>query len=203
MSLHIKICGITDPADALASVEAGANAVGFVFFRGSPRRILPTEAQAIAAELPSSVEKVAVFLRPTAAEIDRVLEVFRPDLVQADHQSFNGPMAVPALPVYREGDHELSVLTARRPSRFLYEGRQSGVGETVDWQKAGVLAAGGGMTLAGGLNPGNVADAIQSVRPSGLDVSSGVESMPGVKDIALIREFIDAARQAEREIVEP
>jgi phosphoribosylanthranilate isomerase len=200
MSLHIKICGITDPGDALTAAAAGADAVGFVFFGGSPRRISPAEAAAIADELPESVEKVAVFLRPTPAEIEAVLDVFGADLVQADHQCLNGSLDVPYLPVYREGDDIFSDLSTHRVSRFLYEGRRSGMGETVDWEAASRIAMAGRMTLAGGLNADNVAEAIQRVRPDGVDVSSGVESMPGVKDVGLIGEFIERARETEKGI---
>lgn len=200
MSLHIKICGITDPSDALAAVSAGADALGFVFFHGSPRRISPTEAAAIASDLPESVERVAVFLRPTSSEIHEVLDRFEADLVQADHQALNGALPVPILPVYREGDSGLSRMSEQNASRFLYEGRRSGVGERVDWDEAARVAASGLMTLAGGLDVGNVSHAIRKVRPHGIDVSSGVESMPGVKDVRLIRQFIERARETEKGI---
>lgn len=198
MSLHIKVCGITDPGDALTAAAAGANAVGFVFFRESPRRISPAEAAAIAAELPDSLERVAVFLRPTSAEIAAVLEVFDADLVQADYQCLNGSVEVPGLPVFREGDDILANLSGAQVPRFLYEGRRSGIGEKVDWEVASRIATAGRMTLAGGLSPANVAEAIQKVRPYGIDVSSGVESMPGVKDGRLISEFIERARKTEK-----
>lgn len=198
MSLHIKVCGITDPGDALTAAAAGANAVGFVFFRESPRRISPAEAAAIAAELPDSLERVAVFLRPTSAEIAAVLEVFDADLVQADYQCLNGSVEVPGLPVFREGDDILANLSGAQVPRFLYEGRRSGIGEKVDWEVASRIATAGRMTLAGGLSPANVAEAIQKVRPYGIDVSSGVESMPGVKDGRLISEFIERARETEK-----
>lgn len=198
MSLHIKVCGITDPGDALTAAAAGANAVGFVFFRESPRRISPAEAAAIAAELPDSLERVAVFLRPTSAEIAAVLEVFDADLVQADYQCLNGSVEVPGLPVFREGDDILANLSGAQVPRFLYEGRRSGIGEKVDWEVASRIATAGRMTLAGGLSPANVAEAIQKVRPYGIDVSSGVESMPGVKDVRLISEFIERARKTEK-----
>lgn len=198
MSLHIKVCGITDPGDALTAAAAGANAVGFVFFRESPRRISPAEAAAIAAELPDSLERVAVFLRPTSAEIAAVLEVFDADLVQADYQCLNGSVEVPGLPVFREGDDILANLSGAQVPRFLYEGRRSGIGEKVDWEVASRIATAGRMTLAGGLSPANVAEAIRKVRPYGIDVSSGVESMPGVKDGRLISEFIERARKTEK-----
>lgn len=195
MSLFVKICGVTDPGAARAAVAAGADAVGFVFAE-SPRQILARDALAISAELPPEVSRVAVFRRPSRAEIERVLEVFTPDLVQADHETISGLDGVEVLPVFREG---LGGIPGG--GRFLYEGPVSGIGSGVDLHQAAEVARRGEMVLAGGLDPTNVGDAVHRVRPHGVDVSSGVESSPGVKDAALIESFVAAARAAEERLV--
>ena len=195
MSLFIKICGITDQEAARAAVSSGADAVGFVFANSS-RQVTPRQAVSISGELPASVLRVAVFRRPDPAEIEAVLEEFTPDLVQADHNTLEGFDAVATLPVFREDGEE-----APAGGPFLYEGPVSGSGLLVDLSRASSLARLGDMVLAGGLRPDNVGRAIASVRPFGVDVSSGVESSPGVKDPALIRAFVAAARAAQERLV--
>lgn len=199
MSVHVKICGITDGRSARTAVEAGADALGFVFHPDSPRLITPGHAASIAVDLPAQVEKIAVFLRPEPTAIESVLEVFAADRVQADHGYIDHLSDSLSLPVFREG--EIVKLAASPPRRFLYEGRRSGVGERVDWELAASIAGRGQMTLAGGLHPGNVGSAIEAVSPFGVDVSSGVESAPGIKDTALIEEFLAAVRERETEKV--
>jgi phosphoribosylanthranilate isomerase len=198
MSLHVKICGISDAGSAMAAAEAGADAIGFVFYPRSPRLVSPERARSIAAGLPEGVETVAVFLRPSADEMRRVLDVFDADRVQADADFLGGHGRVQVLPVFREGPDLEARLTEHGGGRFLLEGRRSGVGERVDWARAAALAQMGQMTLAGGLNPDNVAEAIGEVHPFGVDVSSGVESRPGVKDPHRIREFVVRAREMVR-----
>ncbi len=196
MRVFVKICGITDVEAAETAVEAGVDALGFVF-ADSPREVGVEAANAIAERVPSHVLKVAVFRRPEAGEIDRVIDGFRPDLVQADHDHLPVPQGVQTLPVYREGLH-----LPPDGGRFLYEGGRSGVGEQIDWQRAAGVARIGEMILAGGLRPDNVGRAISVVRPFGVDVSSGVESDPGVKSPALIRSFVAAVRAAEERLVD-
>lgn len=195
MSLFIKICGITELEGAQTAVEAGADAVGFVFAE-SPRQVAPRRAVAISGDLPPRVLRVAVFRRPTLREIELVLDEFTPDLVQADHDTFAGFDAIDTLPVFREG-----VDGAPEGGRFLYEGPISGSGRVVDLERAAGIARLGDMVLAGGLQPHNVGAAIATVRPHGVDVSSGVESPAGTKDPALIRSFVAAARAAEERLV--
>ncbi len=202
MNIHVKICGITDLASAEVAVEAGADALGFVFAE-SVRRVSASHAADIARELPGRVLRVAVFLRPDQAEVSGVLARFPADLVQADHQTVAHTDGSRLLPVFREGDDDRleAYLSNTVGRRFHYEGRASGSGETVDWQRAARLARRGRMTLAGGLTPTNVSTAVAIVDPFGVDVSSGVESKPGVKDRGRIREFVNAVRQHERESV--
>lgn len=200
MSIHIKICGITDVAGGLAAVEAGADSVGFVL-ASSVRQITPEKAAAIAAELPRAVDKVAVFRGPPRQDILSALEGFDADVVQADFSSLAGIGSPRRLPVFRETLTSPEEITVEAGGgRFVYEGRHSGVGRAVDWELASTVAELGTMTLAGGLDPDNVAEAIRIVKPFGVDVSSGVESSPGVKDPARIRAFVQAVREAEKDL---
>jgi len=203
MSLHVKICGITDLASAQVAIEAGADSIGFVL-APSVRQITASRATTIAAELEGNVDKVAVFRGPRSQEITRALEEFEADVVQADFPSLVGLRSPRLLPVFREklATRETIVMEAAG-GRFVYEGARSGAGRTVDWSLASDMAQLGQMTLAGGLDPDNVAEAIRTVKPFGVDVSSGVESSPGVKDPARIRAFVEAAREAEKDLVRP
>lgn len=199
MSLFIKICGITDQEAARAAVSSGASAVGFVF-AASPRQVTARQAAAISDELPSGVLRVAVFRHPDPAEIEAVVEEFTPDLVQADRVALDGFDTAATLPVFREDGGEAPD-GRHGVGRFLYEGPVSGSGQLVDLARATSVARLGDMVLAGGLRPDNVGRAIATVRPFGVDVSSGVESSPGVKDPALIRSFVAAVRAAEERLV--
>lgn len=196
MSLFVKICGITTEEAVTACVEAGVDAVGFVFAR-SPRRVTPATAASLAAALPEEVLRVAVFRRPEPGELEMALREFPADLVQADHEVIPSIAARAVLPVYREG----SLATPAHGSLFLYEGASSGVGMEVDRARAAGLARRGSMILAGGLDPQNVFDVIETVQPHGVDVSSGVESRPGIKDPGRIREFVAAAHSAAERLV--
>lgn len=199
MRTHVKICGITHPDAAAACLQAGADAIGLVF-APSPRQVSLAMAARIASEVGGSLELVAVFTRPTQAEVEEVLASVPVTMVQADFPSLAGPQPCNKLPVYREGPGVEADIEAVNGGRFVYEGPISGAGERVDWGLAREIAALGRMTLAGGLTPDNVAEAIRSVRPYGVDVSSGVESEPGRKDPRLIKAFVAAVRQEEQEM---
>lgn len=197
MSLFIKICGLRDAEDVAAAVTAGANAVGFVFAE-SLRQISPAQARAAVADLPAGVRRVAVMRHPSKDECRQVIDGFAPDVIQTDAEDFATleiPEHIECWPVIREG-----VESVAAPGIYLYEGKRSGSGETVDWTRAAEVARHGRMILAGGLAEDNVRLAIQTVRPWGVDVSSGVESLPGTKDHELIKRFISAVRAAEEEI---
>ncbi len=194
---HVKICGITTLDAAIAAAEFGVDAVGFVFAE-SPRRVTPRQAATIAGDLPGGLEKYAVFYRPEPGEIAATLEDFPADVVQADHNFIDPDLPVRVLPVFRESvdsEEEIRGFLGTSPDRrFLYEGPRSGAGVRVDLSIAAGLARKARMTLAGGLSPENVADAVGVVRPFGVDVSSGVESSPGVKDVDLIKRFVERVR---------
>ena len=197
MSLLVKICGVTTDEAINAAVAAGADAIGFVFHGPSPRSIVPLRAAALTSSLPSGVLRVAVTLHPSQALVDRVLAEFEPDVWQSDAADFEVlllPATIARWPVWRSG----SLPPETPPPRLLYEAVASGAGVQADWTAAASLARRCGLILGGGLDAANVGAAIATVRPYGVDVSSGVEREPGVKDPAMIRGFIEAARAAGR-----
>lgn len=196
--MFVKICGLTTPEGVDAALAAGADAIGFVF-APSVRRVTPVEAAALAAPARGRALCVAVTLHPTAAEVEEILDIFSPDLIQTDTEDaavFSHRARARLLPVLREG----ATLPGRLPERVLYEGALSGTGRTADWARAHALAKRTEVLLAGGLNPDNVADAIRIVRPWGVDVSSGVESTPGTKSSSKITDFVAAARAAAAQL---
>lgn len=200
MSLLIKICGQTGEDGITAAVDAGADAIGFVFHAPSPRNIEPVRAAILAsAFVPANVLRVAVTLHPTQALIDEVLAEFAPDVWQTDAADFDLlhlPATIARWAVWRSG----GAMPDAPPPRLLFEAAASGAGIQADWTVAAGLAGRCELILGGGLLAGNVGAAIAVVRPYGVDVSSGVESEPGVKDPAMIRAFIEAARAADRRL---
>ncbi|MGI9264790.1 MAG: phosphoribosylanthranilate isomerase [Gammaproteobacteria bacterium] len=195
MKVLVKICGLTSREAVAAAVEAGADIAGFVFAE-SPRRLMPEQAVQLAEGLPDDIPRVAVMQHPSVDDAARVLRDFRPSFLQTDWQDFGIVRmsdTTRPLPVLRAGRSA----PPKMPRLVLFEGPASGSGQTVDWEKAATLARQTSMVLAGGLNPDNVGDAIRQVRPYGVDVSSGVESEPGIKDPELIVRFVQAVREAQ------
>jgi phosphoribosylanthranilate isomerase len=196
MPLWIKICGLRTTAAIEVAVAAGADALGFVFHDASPRNLPLATARELQRAVPPGVERVAVFLHPSQALVDAVLDAIAPDWLQTDAGDLPGlqlPEQLRVMPVLRDGAAESAPL----PDRMLFESAHSGAGERADWKAASDLARQTQLVLAGGLHAANVAEAIATVRPFGVDVSSGVERERGVKDATLIRQFIRAARAAE------
>lgn len=198
MSVFVKICGLRDAETVAVAIDSGADAIGFVFAE-SPRRVSVEQAFEAVSGVGASVKRVAVMRHPSNDEWQEVLENFAPDVVQTDIEDLAEleiPSHVQTWPVFREGGR---IPSLDLPYVFVYEGQSSGSGQTVDWVRAAALSKKGRMVLAGGLNPENVAGAIGAVRPWCVDVSSGVESSPGVKDEEKIRQFIGAVRATEIE----
>jgi len=191
MTVFVKICGVTDEAALDAAVAAGADAIGFVFHAPSRRNLAPRRAAGLAARLPSGVLAVAVTRHPEPDLVHRVLEALQPDAWQTDAVDFERirlPPPIQCWHVLRDGATDIP------RGRLVFDAPESGQGRRADWGAAAALAQRSELILGGGLDAGNIAEAIAAVRPFGVDVSSGVESAPGVKDLARIRAFIAAAR---------
>ena len=199
MAIWVKICGLTTRDAVAAAVAAGADAIGFVF-APSKRQVTAAQAAQLAQGVPRRIPRFAVMLHPTQSQLDEVWSTFRPDVLQTDVedlQKLRVPMGLGVMPVVRGGvGVGLKPDLQPKYQRILFEGPVSGIGSTSDWNGAAQLARTTQLVLAGGLNATNVADAIAVVRPYGVDVSSGVEASPGVKDPARIHEFVQRARAA-------
>jgi phosphoribosylanthranilate isomerase len=200
MSVWIKICGMTTLEAVEASIEAGADAVGFVF-APSVRQLTAPKAASLARIARGRVLCTAVTRHPTQQAIDEIIEVFKPDLLQADAADLlrlRLPAQLPLLPVFRDYAED-----GQLPARFLFEGSVSGSGQTCDWSAARELAARAELILAGGLTAANAAAALAAVHPFGVDVSSGVEMRPGIKSQAEIARFVSVVRAAglQKELV--
>jgi phosphoribosylanthranilate isomerase len=191
--IWVKICGLTSRAAVEAAVAAGADAVGFVF-APSQRQVTTAQAKQLARDVPRRVVRVAVMLHPTQSQLEEMWSGFRPEILQTDAEdlpTLRVPSGLAVIPVVRA----VGPASAGHPL-ILFEGPVSGIGSTADWQSAAQLARTTQLVLAGGLNATNIADAIAAVRPFGVDVSSGVEASPGVKDPTRIHEFVRRARAA-------
>ncbi len=202
-SAFIKACGITRPEDGLAACAAGFNAVGLVFAAG-PRRLDPDQAREIGLRLPVSVLRVGVFLDQGEDEVREIAAFCSLDLVQLHglSRALVSRFAGRAIPSFRPRTHEdLDMLEEYRGAFAVLLDTwdpklPGGTGRVGDWDLAAEAARRGRVILAGGLNPANVAEAVSRVRPFGIDVSSGVERSPGVKDHELLRCFASEARAA-------
>ncbi len=201
MRIRVKICGITREQDAVSAAEAGADALGFVHWARSPRAIDAERARQIAALLPPFVSTVALFVDPSADEVRRVIDVLRPDLLQfhgEETPAFCSAFGVPYIKALAIDDRapDAAALGYHAQARGLLLDSHDpqaigGTGRAFDWTLA-PHAQGRRIVLAGGLNADNVARAITLVRPWAVDVSSGVESAPGIKDEARVRAFMRA-----------
>ena len=194
--MWIKICGLTSPEAVTAALEHAVDALGFVFAQ-SVRRVTPAQAAQLSRRARGRAPCVAVMRHPSQALVDEMLAVFRPDVLQsdvADLATLRLPQGLALLPVLRAAPAAAGSL----PPRLLFEGASSGSGRTADWSTAHALARRTQLVLAGGLNRGNVSAAIAAVHPFGVDVSSGVEEVPGMKSPAAIGDFVQAVRAAAR-----
>lgn len=201
----VKICGITRPQDAERAVAVGATAIGFIFWPSSPRRVEFEAARSIARLLPPPVMKVGVFVDAPAGELARAVQEVGLDAVQL-HGS-ESPDTVHGLDVRvikavalgsADADTQIAQWTGTTLLLDAYDPvRRGGTGCVVDWDRAAGLARRHEIILAGGLTPENVAEAVRRVRPAGIDVSSGVERAPGIKDPVKLAALFEALAGVE------
>jgi phosphoribosylanthranilate isomerase len=199
----VKICGLTRLEDALAAVRLGADWLGFNFWPRSKRYLAPAAAAEIIRALPPAVMPVGVFVDPTAEELAEAVRVsgIRTAQLHGDETpAFCVAAPVPVVKGIRVEDaHSLAALAAYEVAGFLLDSATAGYGGSgvaFDWTLAAEAAASAPIWLAGGLVPENVAEAVRRVRPLGVDVASGVESAPGVKDARKMEAFIRNAKAA-------
>ena len=201
--MFVKICGITSEQDALLAVAMGADAVGFNFVPSSPRFLATSRAADIVKRLPPEILTVGIFRDDAPA---RVVDLVHQAGVRAaqlhGHESAEDsrwirarvPLVIKAFP---GGDPELARAVAYGADAVMVDSASPGSGQVFDWSLAEGAPSGVRLLLAGGLTPDNVAEAVERVRPWGVDVASGTESEPGVKDPTKVRLFIQAAKAAE------
>lgn len=200
----IKLCGMTRAEDALQAADLGVDAIGLVFAE-SPRRLFAEQARRIIRDLSPHVLRFGVFVDENPAEIARIVNAAELDRVQL--HGFEDPMVqelvgTRVVKAFRARDAGvLDEIATWGAQTFILDtwshAAAGGTGKTFDWSIAKRAASLGRLILAGGLTPENVAQAIREVRPFGVDVSSGVESSPGIKDRAKMRAFVDAVRDAD------
>jgi phosphoribosylanthranilate isomerase len=214
MPLTVKICGLSTPETLDAALDAGADMVGFIFFPPSPRHLNLGAARDLGARVKGRARKVAVSVDADDATLENTIEALRPDLLQLhgketvarirDVKARFGLPVMKVIPVETSADLAAVAGYAAVADRILFETRApkdatrpGGLGTPFDWRLLENLKLAVPYMVAGGINAANVAEALRLTRASGVDVSSFVESAPGVKDIAMIRAFIAAAREAD------
>jgi len=200
---RVKMCGITRLEDALACVEAGAAAVGFNFWPGSKRRVPIARAAEIAAALPRQVLRVGVFVQAPPDEVRTTVTAVGLDAVQLHGDEDPADYARVGVPLWQvlRLESSLPASISTHAAELLLDARVEGFGgsgRTFDWSLAqGARRFGVPFWVAGGLTPGNVGEVVRRAAPDGVDVASGIESRPGVKDLDLVRAFVAAVRAAE------
>lgn len=204
--IKVKVCGITNAEDAWAAIEAGADALGFIFYEKSPRYVVPAVATRIIAELPPLITPVGVFVNENVAAVRSIMDTCGLAMAQLHGEEtavYCRELSRPAMKAVRLKDRDSLLALAEYQGRGGVRGfvldtfsemSYGGTGQTTDWGLAAEVAKQTHILLAGGLTPGNVMEAIRTVHPYGVDVSSGVESAPGKKDHAKIRAFVEAVR---------
>jgi phosphoribosylanthranilate isomerase len=215
MPLLVKICGLKTPDALDAALDAGADMVGFVFFPPSPRNLGVEAARVLGERVDGRARKVALSVDAADAELERVVEALKPDMLQlhgketpervsAVHARFRLPV-MKALPIETRADLSPVHLYAKVADWLLFDGRApreatrpGGLGKPFDWHLLESVEPGVPFMLSGGLDAGNVGEALRITRARAVDVSSGVERAPGEKDPEKIRAFVRAAREAEK-----
>lgn len=220
MSLIVKICGLSTPQTLDAALDAGADMVGFVFFPPSPRHLQFDAARALGQRVRGRARKIALTVDADETFLQSIVEALRPDILQlhgsesvaqiaAIRQKFGLPV-MKAVPIAVKDDLARIDIYAGVADRLLFDARAprdatrpGGLGNTFDWHLLKNVRPGVPFILSGGLDAGNVGEALRITRASAIDVSSGVERTPGVKDPDKIKSFVRAARAAAAQNVHP
>lgn len=199
----VKVCGITRPEDVMHAVRCGATAIGFVFWPGSPRYVAPEVAAGMIGALPSDVTPVGVFVNQSVEEVDQVARHAGVTTIQLHGEepaSYATALGRTVLKATSLAGAEAVFASWPEDTLILLDAhdpvRRGGTGQVVDWTRAAVLATRRRVVLAGGLTPDNVQEAIAVVDPFGVDVSSGVEESPGIKDVNKMARFFEQVRAA-------
>jgi len=197
----VKVCGMTRAADAQEAARHGANAVGFVFWPGSARYVDPDRAADIVGSLPAGVHSVGVFVNQPAREIERIAARTGISMIQLHGDESASHAADLPFPVIKATSLDAAGATLDEwPEDVVVlldvhdPVRRGGTGVRIDWTRAAAVAARRRVVLAGGLTPDNVREAIEAVRPYGVDVSSGVEDSPGIKSVDKMVRFLRNVR---------
>lgn len=215
MHLDIKICGLKTPGAVAAALDGGASHAGFIFFPKSPRNVSPVDAGLLRHAARGRAKAVAVTVDASDESLDAIVAGMSPDMLQlhgretparvADVKSRYGLPVIKALPVSVSADLEAVTAYLGVADRFLFDAKPpagaelpGGNGVAFDWTVLTALGPDVDYLLSGGLNAGNVGEALRLANPPGLDISSGVESAPGVKDVGLIRGFFEAVEATKR-----
>ena len=213
MTLKAKICGVSTPEAVRAALDGGAGWLGFVFFPKSPRNLIPQAAARLAEPVRQRAKVVALLVDPSDAQVDEVARILQPDLIQLHGKETparareiavrSGAKIIKALPVAEASDLDAAAAYESVVEHLMFEGKPpkdaalpGGAGRSFDWSLTAGRRFQRPWFLAGGLDPWNVAEAADASGAPLVDVSSGVERGPGLKDPALITAFLDAVRRA-------
>lgn len=204
--VKVKVCGMTSLKDALVAVEGGADAVGFIFYKKSPRSVTMKTVREIVLELPPFVDTVGVFVDETAEQINKIADYCNLDIIQLhgdESPTFCKKIRRKVIKAFRIKDMQsVKKLSSFQVSGFLLdtfsEKLHGGTGKVFDWNLALPAKKFGPVIMAGGLTPNNVQQAVRQIRPYGVDVCSGVESEPGIKDHKKVRAFLKNANAGRK-----
>ena len=204
--VKVKVCGMTSLKDALDAVEGGADAVGFIFYKKSPRSVTMKTVREIVLELPPFVDTVGVFVDETAEQINKIADYCNLDIIQLhgdESPTFCKKIRRKVIKAFRIKDMQsVKKLSSFQVSGFLLdtfsENLHGGTGKVFDWNLALPAKKFGPVIMAGGLTPNNVQQAVRQIRPYGVDVCSGVESEPGIKDHKKVRAFLKNANAGRK-----
>lgn len=204
--VKVKVCGMTSLKDALNAVEGGADAVGFIFYKKSPRSVTMKTVREIVLELPPFVDTVGVFVDETAEQINKIADYCNLDIIQLhgdESPTYCKKIRRKVIKAFRIKDMQsVKKISNFQVSGFLLdtfsENLHGGTGKVFDWNLALPAKKFGPVIMAGGLTPNNVQQAVRQIRPYGVDVCSGVESEPGIKDHKKVRAFLNNAKAGRK-----